>query len=496
MTAILPDLNLKLADEAFFLRYQSTWILDKSQMMLAEKSVRIGWTFADAYRNVRKRLEHAKRDYLFVSKDQATAIEYVQTCKEHAERFNWTKSILSQGEMVLKAPVLDDEGRSKGFDEEFKVGFIKFENGSRILAFSANPNATRAYGGDVGWDEAAFAQFPDAMWKSLAGRTTWGYDISVWSSHNGDDTLFNGLVQEAAAGDSPWSYYRVTMPDAIELGLVEKINQVSGSEMSRESFWQSCKDKARFKEALDQEYLCIPQGGSSNIVDWGTIAKCSKEYEIERIHLEEHQVAEQFGEFESHKAVARDRQIQAWMKQAFKSLFATTGKHRLGFDVAASGKGDLACFYIERLAGSTRKLVALLTCRTEDWAFLKSAGRVFMRNTPAIMGAGDETGLGRQICWELAKEFGGLFLPVNFGTKKGDMGVVLMEQLQAGEKIFPRGEKDIPADFYALKKTYQGKRWIFSEGKNPHNPNSHADIAWAGALASEADNGNAFGWYL
>jgi hypothetical protein len=48
-------------------------------MRLAEKSVRIGWTFADAFKNVRQRLVHKKRDYLFATKDQASAVEYMKT---------------------------------------------------------------------------------------------------------------------------------------------------------------------------------------------------------------------------------------------------------------------------------------------------------------------------------------------------------------------------------------------------------------------------------
>ena len=48
-------------------------------MCLAEKSVRIGWTFADALKNVRKRLLHKNRDYLFATKDEASAVEYMRT---------------------------------------------------------------------------------------------------------------------------------------------------------------------------------------------------------------------------------------------------------------------------------------------------------------------------------------------------------------------------------------------------------------------------------
>ena len=62
-----------------------------------------------------------------------------------------------------------------------------------------------------------------------------------------------------------------------------------------------------------------------------------------------------------------------------------------------------------------------------------------------------------------------------------------MNQLSVAEKRFPRSEQDIAADFFALRKFYNGTRWTFTEGRNTFNPASHCDIAWAAALASEAN---------
>ena len=61
-----------------------------------------------------------------------------------------------------------------------------------------------------------------------------------------------------------------------------------------------------------------------------------------------------------------------------------------------------------------------------------------------------------------------------------------MNQLSVAQKRFPRSEQDIAADYFALRKTHNGTKWVFSEGRNIHNPASHCDIAWAGALATFA----------
>jgi phage FluMu gp28-like protein len=489
MAAILPSLKIDADKKSskYFLPYQLRWIQDDSQMRLAEKSVRIGWTYADAFKNVRKRLRYAKRDYLFSTKDQPTAVEFVSTCYKFAEIFDYTKSIVSHGIEDMTLPKFDESGRNTGFTEEVKVGMIKFDNGSRIIAFSSNPNALRAFGGDVGLDEFAFHPSPDQLWASASGRITWGYDLGVWSSHNGDATLFNQFVQEAQAGKGGWSYYRVTMPDAIELGLVEKINQVSGSKFTREKFLEDCRNRARLEEVFQQEYMCNPVGGTASIVPWSAIALCQRPYQIERLHLEATQILAAFGEFRPEIQIARETKITAFIRQAFQKTFSTPAHYRLGFDVAASGQGDLACIYVDQILGPEMWLRAMFTCRTEDWNFLKTVLWAFHRSLSSLQSAGDETGLGRQICWETAAQFAGIFQAVNFSTEKSDMGFALMNQLSVGEKRFPKDQPDIAADYFAIRKTYTGKKWVFAEGRNAFNAASHCDMAYAGMLSTKAN---------
>lgn len=488
MIAILPNVDMDAFEaSAYFMPYQQAWILDDSQMRLAEKSVRIGWTYADAFKNVRKRLNHPNRDYLFSTKDQPTAIEFVETCYKFVEVFERVRSVLSRGVETWQVPVFDENGKATKFTEDLKVGYIKFDNGSRILAFSSNPNALRAFGGDVGLDEFAFHPAAEALWASASGRITWGYDIGVWSSHNGDATLFHDFVRDAQAGVGGWSYYRVTMEAAIELGLVEKINERSGATKSREAFLEDCRNRARLPEVYEQEYNCNPKGGTAAIVPWEAIARCQSDYtEYERLHLEAKQVTDLVGEFRPEQQFHRETRIAALLQQAFPALVGRVARHSLGFDVAASGEGDLASIYIDQLTDGQQVMRGLFTCRTDDWHFLETVLFWFLRRVTAVKAAGDETGLGRQICWAAAKRFPGVFEAVNFASKKSDMGFALMNQLTMAEKRFPRAEKDIAADYYAIRKSYSGKKWIFTSGKNAYNPVSHGDIAWAGALSTEA----------
>lgn len=487
MAAILPALHVEADSKVskYFLPHQMAWIMDESRMRFAEKSVRIGWTWADAFKNVRKRLLNKNRDYLFATKDQASAVEYLQTCVQFAEIFNFAKSIVSRGETseTISGRLPDGEK----FTQEVKFGYIKFDNGSRILAFSSNPYAMAVFGGDVGLDEFAKHQQAEKLWETAQGRVTWGYDLGVWSAHDGTDTLFYAFAQEARAGKGGWSYYRVTMEDAVAMGLVEKINETRGTTFTRAAFLEDCKTRARLPEVYEQAYNCNPSGSTSAIVPWAAIVNCQKDYTIPRLHLEAKQIVDLFGAFRPEQQAAREQRIEAFIQSTFAKVFNEPAKYRLGFDVAASGQGDLACIYTDKKEASALRLAALFTCRTDDWNFLQTVLFTFMRRLSALKAAGDETGLGRQICWTAAQHFPGIFTPVNFASEKHDMGFALMNQLSVAEKQFPKDQPDIAQDFFAMRKIFHGKRWVFTEGRNLLLPESHCDIAWGGGLASRAD---------
>jgi phage FluMu gp28-like protein len=590
MPAILPGLPIDHDStlSRFFLPYQIYWIQaedhfhaqGRQAFALAEKSVRIGWTFCDAFKNVRKRLRFKKRDYLFATKDWPSALEYMNLCYSFSELLNFTRAILSHGEDYLKVPRLDADGKPTGFTDEIKIGLIKFDNGSRIIAFSSNPRAMAVYGGDVGLDE--FAKHPNAklLWETAQGRVAWGGDLSVWSAHDGEDTLFNQFAHQARAAlssslaapkqseggssptgsphaakhitnnsdiaasspqlatfnlqpstptpntpslqdssspfpsppvenqnskiknssSSPWNlYFRVTMPDALELGLLNVINRTRGTQFTAEQFLADCQARSGSDEVFQQSYLCNPLGAATaSIVEWSAIERCRFDYEIERVHLESEQILQHFGEFNPRFEDQRESKIHDYLDNHFKKVLKGESlspikdqnsrndvKFRLGFDVAASGQGDLAVIYIDEVAACQGLwLSALFTCRTEDWHFLKTVLFYFMQKLRNVQGAGDESGLGRQICWEATSKFGSRFLKVNFTAKKQDLGFSLMNQLSVSEKRFPHAHQDIAADYFALRKLYTGTRWMFNEGRNTFNPSSHCDIAWAGALST------------
>jgi phage FluMu gp28-like protein len=341
----------------------------------------------------------------------------------------------------------------------------------------------------VGLDEFPRHQRAQELYDIAQARVTWGYDLSMWGSHRGNDTLFYQIALDARKGKGGWSYHFTTIEDAVKQGLVEKINQTRGTKFTREEFIDDCRKRARDEATYQEAYMCNPKGGTACIVPWSQIELCMADYEGERLHLEQSQILQAFGPFVKATRDERRRKIEQFIDAAFPRLFKTPGRHSLGYDVAASGEGDLAALYVDRHEGTAQWLHGLLTWRTDDWDFHDCVTHHFMSRIAGLQAAGDETGLGRQICWTLAQDFPGQFTPVNFSSEKHDMGFALMNQLATAEKRFPRNWQDVACDFFALRKTHNGGRWVFTAGNNNLLECSHCDIAWGGALSTKAGTG-------
>src|SRR5262249_50228424 len=66
-------------------------------------------------------------------------------------------------------------------------------------------------------------------------------------------------------------------------------------------------------------------------------------------HLEHDQIQKQFGQLNPEYQLGRCTDIENFINDYFRKLFKTKSKYRLGFDVAASGNGDLAAIYVDEV---------------------------------------------------------------------------------------------------------------------------------------------------
>lgn len=166
----------------------------------------------------------------------------------------------------------------------------------------------------------------------------------------------------------------------------------------------------------------------------------------------------------------------------WRSFFGSR-RHVFGIDIARTG--DLSSIWINRITGDGAVLSALITLKNIRFSVQKNIIRALI--LAGAPGCGDSTGLGMNMCEDLAEEFSGSFEGVNFAASKILLGTELQGAFEAGKQRIPLQYPEVKADLAALKKeTTDGGRLILSAGKNDLLPDSHADIAWSCALAIHA----------
>jgi phage FluMu gp28-like protein len=277
------------------LPFQLRWCEDESPAKLGEKSRQIGWTWTEAYDCVSRRFRRTqprKLNYWFSSTDESAGVEFIEYSAFFARKL--FARIADRFTEEVEAPEL-----RKGF---ITAHCIRVSEDVKITAMSSNPRRFRGKRGDVRVDEAAFHDDPEGMHDAASPVTQWGGTYATWSTHFGEGSLFNRFIVtakkiyaamghdpsnppdvsfdalEAAAlklGVSPvFSLHRVTLLDAIAQGLVERINEVTGSNLSREKFLERIRLKARSVDAFNQEYLCIASADATAWLPYTLIESC------------------------------------------------------------------------------------------------------------------------------------------------------------------------------------------------------------------------------
>ncbi|MBI2278156.1 MAG: hypothetical protein HYU74_12450 [Dechloromonas sp.] len=204
--------------------YQQEWIADESPLKIAEKSRRIGLTWAEAADNVLIASSAEGSNVFYISATQDMAIEYIEACAMWARHFDMAAAEVEEGIF------LDDDGKAI---KTYKIDFPK--TGHRIVALSSRPANLRGKQGVVVIDEAAFAPDLDGLIKAAMAMLMWGDKVRIISTHNGDDSLFNELINEVRAGKRGGTVHRISFARAVEDGLFRRVCLRKGVEWTQEA---------------------------------------------------------------------------------------------------------------------------------------------------------------------------------------------------------------------------------------------------------------------
>ena len=460
---------VKKVDSKYFLPYQIEAITAETRLNAIRKSIRIGITYAMAMRAVRRRMQ-GKGNLLHTSVNERIAKSFITNCRNFCKLYD-----IAGAQDVREFEVwnVGENRRETAFEIEFKKQKVS------IKAFSSNPDAIRGEGGEVDIDEIDSHKRADEMLQAAGGRAMWGYPINVWSSVKGMQGAMTRLYkeEEAKGAKSRWHLKTITLYDALDQGLLEKINQVSGSDMTRETFIEDTKAMVGGEDAYGEECLCQPRASGLQAIKWQYIEAAKRQYPLVRKHIEGN--------------VPFD--VKDWFAPV-ASILPGFVKIALGYDVARTG--HLSSIPVFGYDGKVWRLLSLLTSHGRKFALQFGDVAGIMAASKYMVGAGDATGLGMETCENLTALFTeSRFLSVNFSSDKMEIGTKMVKVFEDGAIALPdsRDDEDIQFDLAAIQIDASSKLTKFVETANPVNKLSHCDIAWSIGLALFV-GGDGQGW--
>jgi phage FluMu gp28-like protein len=421
------------------LPWQEAWRRDQSDLKIWEKSRRIGATYTEANDAVMTRLTGRKLDYWFSSADESAAYEFADYC-----RF-WMDTAGGVKREVLREEIEDDTRRTGN------AYVVMMPSGQRIVAMTSNPRRFRSKGGDIGLDEFAYHDQPQEMYRAAEPCTMWGGRLRILSTHNGELSEFNRLVQmgkrvaggEGRPDDIPFAVHRITLLEAVEQGLVERINATQGTTFSREEFIKRRRQSCRSEDHWLQEYMAIPSIDTSAWLTFALLEACESD-------------------------------------QAGRWDLVGTGPLYIGMDIGETQ--DRTVIWTLELVGDTYWTREVVTYTTEPLRVKMDALMLRLQNPRVVRACIDGTGVGAQIGQEAART--GKAESIKFSLPIKD---ALASPLR---KHFEDRTIRTPADS-RIRQALHAVRMIATAGGTPRfdaqrSADGHADEFWALALARYA----------
>lgn len=224
----IPRAAPEHVDRGLLLPYQQRWLADKSPLKVAEKSRRIGLTWAEAadcaLTAAQTRADGGSNCY-YTGYNREMALEFIQTVAAWARAFGHAASDIQETEEVFEA---------EKADQSIQAFNVWFASGFRVCALSSRPSNLRGKQGVVVIDEAAFHCDLGEMLKAALALVIWGGRIRVISTHDGADNPFAQLCDDLRSGRQSGSLHKISFRDAIADGLARRIARVKRVEYSPE----------------------------------------------------------------------------------------------------------------------------------------------------------------------------------------------------------------------------------------------------------------------
>lgn len=422
---------------SYFMDYQKAWLLDKSRVKFWEKSRRIGATYTESFDSLDWSMETG-RDTWFSSADDSAAKEFI----EYIE--GWLK-IMEQTIQYYSGQVelTDELGTVTAYQ-------VKLPNGAKITAMSSNPNRFRSKGGRVVWDEAAHHKDGAAMWKALQASAMWGDPIRVLSTHMGSQSVFAQLIEKVKKGKMKASVHTVTIMDAVNDGILDRIRKRKTSEEERTTWLQELRDECIDENQWLQEYMAVASDDTDSFLSYELIAG-----------------------IENSNVLWPGNQL----------ISRAQGDLYLGMDIAR--KKHFSVIWVLEKIGNLKFTRYLKTMQGLDFRSQKQELYHCLQHPQLRRACIDATGLGMMLAEEAQQDFGKYKVEAVMFTPsvKEELAYSLLTEVEDKSIVIPQST-EIREDLRSVKKIVTSAKNIRFDAAD--GANGHADRFWALSLANMA----------
>lgn len=278
----VPSVDLDPLADGILMKHQKEWVEDQSDLKIARKGRRTGFTFAEALDSTiiaaTARDEGGDSTY-YIGDTKDKGLEFIATCAGFARHV--AKELLTVDEFLF------DDIQPDGSTKQIAAYRIRFASGNVIVALSSNPANIRGLQGRVVIDEAAFHRNVGAVIDACNALLIWGGVIRIISTHNGALNAFNELIKETEQGQYDYKIHTATFDDAVANGLYERVCQKRGwtpSVAGKEKWYRKVRRSYGSRvEAMREELDAIPREGDGVLLPLAWIEACSStEYKVLR----------------------------------------------------------------------------------------------------------------------------------------------------------------------------------------------------------------------
>jgi phage FluMu gp28-like protein len=452
--------------ESFLRPYQKRWAWDPARFAIAVKSAQIGYSTATAGWAVRRCLEIARRNIIFLSRSERQALELSEKAK------SWLDYFSVSADFVANLPF----GGTSALQHE-----IRFGNGSRIIVLAANPDTARGYTGDVVLDEFAFHKDSQAIFTAVYRQVSLGYAMRILSTPNGQQGKFYELCKnlgldsgikpenqpvhvgsrESGVGSreesdarhpkpdtrNPWSGHWCDIYTAVAEGLP----------LNPEEIRAGCDE-----ETWLQEYCCQFVSQASEWISPELLQQCVSSEATTQL------------ETRYERQETRDNHADSSLVSHLSSLYG-------GWDIARNR--DLSVIWINELVGDvtwTRGVIEMRNTPTPEQ--IREARALMPQLNRLVI---DKGGMGLVIFEALEREFPGQVEGVQFTQSKKEAMAVMARRRMEEQKVRLPDSNAIRQSFRSVKKSVNALGLTRFDAEHDARF-GHADHWWAFCLAEAA----------